>query len=174
VQGIILYGPPASGKDTVTRELEALDPRYRLFPRLKVGSGRTTGYRMATAEQLDQARGQGDILWENDRYGATYAIDRDELRRRLGDHVPVVHLGQVDAVQTIRDATLGAKWLIVYLRCPRDIARQRMNDRRTGDARARMRAWDETVALPGADLVIDTSLVSARAAALSVHVRLYG
>ena len=33
--GVILYGPPAAGKDTITGELLALDPRYRQFSRLK-------------------------------------------------------------------------------------------------------------------------------------------
>ncbi|MGV9303830.1 hypothetical protein ACWDLG_10705 [Nonomuraea sp. NPDC003727] len=38
LQGIVLYGPPASGKDTVTAALRRLDPRFVLLPKLKVGT----------------------------------------------------------------------------------------------------------------------------------------
>lgn len=39
--GVILYGPPGAGKDTVTAELVQQDPSYALFERLKAGPGRT-------------------------------------------------------------------------------------------------------------------------------------
>lgn len=45
---VMLYGPPAAGKDTVTEALIRLDRSYRLYQRLKVGAGRTDGYRMTT------------------------------------------------------------------------------------------------------------------------------
>jgi guanylate kinase len=51
-QGILLYGPPASGKDTITVELCELNQTYGAFERLKIGSGRTRGYRMGSADQL--------------------------------------------------------------------------------------------------------------------------
>lgn len=41
------------------------------------------GYRAATVHHLDELRAAGQLLWENTRYGATYAIDRDELLQRL-------------------------------------------------------------------------------------------
>ncbi|MFD0564440.1 hypothetical protein ACFQ2M_22355 [Kitasatospora saccharophila] len=46
--GIILYGPPASGKDTITAALIEQDPRLAQFARLKIGGGRSQGYRMGT------------------------------------------------------------------------------------------------------------------------------
>ncbi|MGH2941284.1 MAG: hypothetical protein ACRDLN_00705 [Solirubrobacteraceae bacterium] len=41
--GVALYGPPASGKDTITRALTELDARYVHYLRLKAGSGRSDG-----------------------------------------------------------------------------------------------------------------------------------
>ncbi|MDO3687683.1 hypothetical protein [Micromonospora sp. C28ISP2-4] len=98
MRGVILYGPPAAGKDTITRALTDADPADRLFRRLKAGPGRTAGYRMTTADKLKELRSRGEVAWENDRYGARYIVDRPALRRDLTDYVPVVHLGQTEAV----------------------------------------------------------------------------
>lgn len=174
VQGVILYGPPAAGKDTITQHLTTLDPRYVLFPRLKVGPGRTASYRMATAAQLAALRGRGDVIWENERYGAVYVVDRTELRRRLASHVPVVHLGQLDAVEAVTRATPGADWLIVYLSCPREIARHRIAARATGDLAARLAAWDQTAPLPDADATFDTSRMAPADVARAIHARVQG
>jgi guanylate kinase len=169
MQGIILYGPPASGKDTITLALSALDSRYVLFPRFKVGGGRTAGYRIATPEAVNELRADGAIVWENHRYGATYVIDRPSLAEHLRTHIPVVHLGQRAAVEAIREATPGAHWFSIWLWCPRDIAKQRITARSTGDSDERMRVWDETYPLVNCDLRIDTAKVAPVAAAAAIH-----
>ncbi len=51
--GVILYGPPSAGKDTVSAELSHLNPAFTLFQRLKAGPGRTTGYRLTTADHIN-------------------------------------------------------------------------------------------------------------------------
>lgn len=167
--GVILYGPPAAGKDTVTSALHALDPRYELFPRLKAGPGRTTGYRMNTDATIDALRARGEIVWENQRYGSTYVVDAPELRDRLTRQRPVLHLGQVEAIDAVRAAPLAAAWLVVYLWCPRDVAARRIEARATGDTAARLRAWDETTPLDIADLSIDTAQLAPDVAAAAIH-----
>ncbi|SCL16736.1 guanylate kinase [Micromonospora nigra] len=157
MRGVILYGPPASGKDTVTAGLHRLDNRYQQFQRLKVGSGRTTGYRMTTAPELAALRAAGEVVWENRRYGAVYVVDDHGLRRQLHDGIPVVHLGQVDAVDAVREAFPDAQWTVVALTCPRDVAAARIAQRQTGDTAERLQAWDQTEAIGAADLTIDTS-----------------
>src|SRR5690348_7119604 len=98
-QGVILYGPPASGKDTITTALSELDSKYAQFARLKVGSGKSAGYRMGTAEQLRELEAAGDVVYANARYGNTYAIDRPGVDAAFAAGVPVVHLGQVDGIR---------------------------------------------------------------------------
>ncbi len=100
-QGVILYGPPASGKDTVTTALSDLDPRYAQFARLKVGTGKATGYRMGTPEQLHELEAAGDVVYANSRYGNTYVIDRPGIDAAFAAGVPVVHLGR---------STASARW----------------------------------------------------------------
>ncbi|MEV7082407.1 guanylate kinase [Streptomyces sp. NPDC093516] len=161
-QGVILYGPPASGKDTVTIALSELNPKYAQFARLKVGSGKSAGYRMGTAEQLRELEAAGDIVYANTRYGNTYAIDRPGVDTAFAAGVPVVHLGQVDGIRALVDG-YPADWSMVLLWCPREVTEQRSAGRGDSDIAARLAAWDATRedldAHPGVvwDLTVDTT-----------------
>lgn len=172
MRGIILYGPPASGKDTITRALHSIDSRYTLFRRLKVGGGRTYGYRIAKESDLEVLRKRHAIVWENHRYDAVYAVDYPSLLDELVVRLPVLHLGQAEAVSAVTTATPAARWLIVSLWCPRDVAIARIVARGTSDVVARVQAWDETEPLASADLTINTADVSAVDAAREIHRRL--
>lgn len=164
--GLVLYGAPASGKDTVTAALAAHDSRFQLFKRLKTGPGRNSGYHMVTNSELDQKAAQGELIWENTQYGARYAIDRSTLKRMFSAGVvPVVHAGQHGVVRAVRQAAPGARWVVVQLRCSRESARVRIIGRDTGDADQRLAVWDRTPPLADADLTIDTDAVSANTAA---------
>ncbi|AGS73870.1 phosphotransferase-like protein [Streptomyces collinus] len=161
-QGVILYGPPASGKDTVTSALTELNPRYVQFARLKVGTGKTAGYRMGTAEHLSELEAAGDIVYSNSRYGNTYVIDAPGLDAAFDAGVPVVHLGQVDGIRALVDG-YPADWSGVLLWCPREVTEQRSAERDDRDTAARLAAWDATRedldAHPGMiwDLTVDTT-----------------
>ncbi|WP_130799801.1 guanylate kinase [Streptomyces otsuchiensis] len=167
--GIILYGPPASGKDSIT---EALGYPFQLFKRIKVGPGRTCGYRMHTEDQLRAMR--GDVLYLNRRYDATYVIDRSGIEEALAEAVPVVHLGQLDGVRALSAAGLGT-WMTVRLECRRDTTRARAQARGDRDVAARLAAWDATAAdlATGPDLpwhlVVDTERHSPADAASMVR-----
>lgn len=161
--GIVLYGPPASGKSTVTRELHTLDQHFSLFKRLKSGAGRTEEYRMVPETEIDELRLRGEVVWENQRYGAVYVIDRPSLATALENGVPVVHVGQPEAVKAIRE--VQGNWLVVSLWCPRDLAVSRIRARATGDIAEREQAWDSTPALLEADLSINTDDVAPTEAA---------
>ncbi|WP_031045535.1 phosphotransferase-like protein [Streptomyces sp. NRRL F-5650] len=142
-QGVILYGPPASGKDTVTAALTELNPRYAQFARLKVGAGKSAGYRMGTAERLHELEAAGDVVYANARYGNTYAIDRPGVDAAFAAGVPVVHLGQIDGIRALVDS-YPAAWSVVLLWCPREMTEQRSAGRGDSDTAARLAAWDAT------------------------------
>ncbi|BCJ44717.1 hypothetical protein GCM10010168_15300 [Actinoplanes ianthinogenes] len=165
MKGVILYGPPAAGKDSITAALHEINSAYRLFPRIKVGSGRTSGYRMATTAEIEHLRERGEVVWENARYSSSYIIDRSFLIDHIGRSITVVHLGQVPAVSEVTRAVPEASWAVVYLWCPRDVAATRIRERNTDDDDERLRAWDATEPLQGADLFIDTSIMSIQQAA---------
>lgn len=145
-QGIVLYGPPTSGKDTVTATLTRLDPRFVLLPKLKVGTGRAAGYEFVTAEHLAKLRDAGRLVAETHRYGNVYAIDRQTIENRhAAGYVPVAHMGNIaDLRQLIGEVPDG--WLRVLLWVPREITEQRSQGRGDADTGKRLTAWDETLA----------------------------
>ncbi|MGY4928547.1 phosphotransferase-like protein [Streptomyces sp. 900105755] len=163
--GVVLYGPPAAGKDTVTRALGHLASRYRQFERLKVGAGKSDGYRMGTAEQLLALEAAGDVLYANRRYGNTYAVDRPGLAAAFEAGVPVLHLGQIDGVRAVVGG-YPALWSTVLLWCPREVTAHRSEARGDRDTAARLAAWEATREDLDAhrdmvwDLTVDTSSVS--------------
>lgn len=163
-RGVLLYGPPAVGKDTVTGELERRGP-FVHFRRLKAGPGRTTGYRMISDATL-RSLPASDLLYMNRRYGSTYIVDRTGLDHLWhSGRVPVVHLGQPDAVRTLVERTPGTRWLVVELRSPLSVLTERIIRRATGDEAARVSAARNTPPLDHPDLMIDTSEISPEQAA---------
>jgi guanylate kinase len=171
--GVILYGAPAAGKDTVDGELSSLGG-YQHFTRIKVGPGRAAGYRMATPDDLVALRAAGEVIWENQAYGSTYVVDRGGLVDALAAGVPVVHLGQPEAVAAVLGALAGVRWLVVELLCSRDVAAARLKVRDPAEVEQRLAVWDTTPRLDAADLAIDTGAVGAQAAAQAIDRALSG
>lgn len=149
--GLILYGPPASGKDTVTAALSRLDPTYQRHRVLKAGRGTTRGYVSATPEAIRHR----NTAHKWTRYGSLYAIDRDRLQADLAEGVPVLHCGDPAQVEAITQQ-VGGRWVLVSLWCPREIAAQRLRDRGAVNVADRLRQWDETEPVE-VDLHIDSS-----------------
>jgi guanylate kinase len=172
VPAVILYGPPAAGKDSVTEALAQRDPKYVLYQRLKVGPGRTSGYRMATLADVETRRTKDDVIWENRRYDALYVVERTSLTRMLRVCIPVLHLGQVEAVKAVTAALPETQWLVVWLWCPRDVASKRLVKRGGVDIAVRLRAWDDTEPLPGADISLNTAEGYPADAATTIHRRI--
>ncbi|MET7770173.1 hypothetical protein [Nocardia sp. NPDC005366] len=166
---IVIYGPPAAGKDTITAALGELDTDFRHYERIKIGSGRTTGYRMASLGDLQRLVTAGEVIYANTRYGATYVIDRPELTAiTAANKIPVLHVGQPEAIDALLDAIPTIRWVIVDLWCPRDVAAARIAARDTGDTGDRLAVWDATPQLSVADVRIDTAAVDPTSAARQI------
>lgn len=141
--GVILYGPPSSGKDMVTAELSRLRPEFALFQRLKAGPGRTTGYRLTTAEHIEELSRAGELLYRNARYSAEYAIDRRGVSELVDSgRIPVLHMGQVAGASAV--GAFPIHWVKVLLWCPLEVTEARCKGRGDKDVDARLKVWHET------------------------------
>lgn len=173
--GVILYGPPASGKDTVTNALIRLSPAYVLFEKLKAGRGRSRGYRLTTTDEIERIRHLDQVVYENQRYGNSYLVDRPALDALLArGAIPVVHMGQLMGVRALYD--YPAAWCSALLWCRREIALTRLVARHTADLTTRLTVWDDTAAEletryrpDNFSLHIDTEKNSADEAARAIH-----
>jgi guanylate kinase len=143
--GVILFGPPTSGKDTITAVLTRLDNRFQLLPRLKVGTGRTHGYRLTTQAELNQLHEKGRLIIETRRYGNVYAVDRDEVTAIItSGSIPVVHIGSLDDVEHFCNA-FDQPWLKVMLWISRQECARRSQLRGDVDTSERLRVWDQVL-----------------------------
>ncbi|MER7679962.1 guanylate kinase [Streptomyces sp. NPDC096934] len=141
--GVILYGPPGSGKDAITSELTELRSEFALFERLKAGPGRTTGYRVTTVDHIEELSRTGELLYRNARYDAEYAIDRHGVAALVdSDRIPILHMGQVVGASAV--AAFPLHWMRVLLWCPLDTTESRSIGRGDKDVQARVKAWHET------------------------------
>lgn len=163
---IVLYGPPAVGKDTVTSALSALDPAYRLFPLLKAGLGRTAGYRMIPLHELGGLISRGQLILRWTRYGNTYAIDRAALDTSLAAFTPILHFADPYHVTTLIEATDPTEWLVVGLTCPREIAADRLAKRNPADVDERLAVFDRVPPIGKLGTIeLDTSTMPPQVAA---------
>ncbi|SEK30564.1 hypothetical protein [Nonomuraea pusilla] len=144
MRGIVLYGPPASGKTTTTAALTALDRRLVLLRKLKAGSRTGTEYDFVDYERLAELRAAGRLLAETHRYGNVYAVDRLQVEQMAqAGRTPIVHMGNIP---DIRRLTQTGAWLPVLLWVTRDVCARRCRLRGNLDIHERLRAWDETMA----------------------------
>jgi guanylate kinase len=143
-KGIIFYGPPASGKDTVSNLLERTQCGYAIYKKLKVGGGKTETYRMTSEENLQHLEAAGHIIYLNRRYGNSYAIDSNLLDILIENSiVPIVHIGQCEALLAVNQYPL--QWTQILLWCPRAVTAERARGRNDTDLHARLEAWDATI-----------------------------
>jgi guanylate kinase len=176
---VILYGPPASGKDTITAALTRLDARYTLFQRLKVGPDKADGYRYASADHLARLHKSRHVLYENHRYGNTYVVDEPHLTSMITTgQIPILHLGQIAGITAA--TRYPARWITVLLWCSRESTAERARARGSADVDARLAAWDETLidiqATHDLDFSrrIDTDATAPDTAAAMIHAWILG
>jgi guanylate kinase len=141
---VVLFGGPATGKDTVSRVLSARGLGFEHFTKLKVGPGNRRGYFVISQEQLEELRKAKRILSEVTRYGAVYAIDCQRLAECLAQgKTPLVHTA--DLTEVVKLHSGGA--MIVVMECSRETARYRLEQRDCNALDERLSVWDSVAAL---------------------------
>ncbi|MDF5758980.1 AAA family ATPase [Spongiactinospora sp. TRM90649] len=152
ITGIILCGPPASGKSTVTGALHELDPRFVLARSLVVGDDHADDHDQVTHEQVERLRAAGRIIADTRRDGNRYVIDRHPIEHiAQAGLVPVVHVGSSRDVEGL---SVMGEWVRVLLVTPPEIRRERLRRRADDAGGPRLRGRQDAVGAvpPAADL----------------------
>lgn len=136
---VVLFGAPTVGKDTVSAVLAARSPKYEHFIKHKRGAGSKHGYTMVSDEQLVELRDAGRIVSEVDRYGATYAIERDRLTQSLAAGRRVL-IHSAETAEALALVALGAR--LILLECSRATATARLRRRDPETVDERLKVWD--------------------------------
>ncbi|WP_189114596.1 kinase [Pilimelia terevasa] len=157
----------------MTDALKRISPRYSLFPRLKVGPGKTAGYRMSSEAAIEALRAAKEIVWENRRYAALYAIDRPMLDMMLTKgNIPILHMGQPEGIEAVVRHVGPKRCVVVHLWCARVEAIRRLKLRDSVSVAARLKAWDDTPEILSPCLRIDTGVTKPPVTAALIHAQM--
>ncbi|ANY06335.1 hypothetical protein [Pseudonocardia sp. HH130630-07] len=145
--GVVLAGPPGSGRRTLAFALTSLRRSYAHVPGLT-----TTPHPLVDAEQvppsqLAELRSWAALVHESTVGGTRVAHDRERADRlRAQGRTPVVCVADADALVAFTHEPGG--WLTVLLHCPRDRAEQRLRAAGHGASLDRRwsRRWEQTAA----------------------------
>jgi hypothetical protein len=147
--GIVLAGPPASGKRTTTFALTSLRRSYAPFPALTVARQPSIHAEQTTRQHLDELRAWAQIFHEFTVEGTSYAFDRERLSKlREQGRIPVACVDDADALQAFEHES--SDWLQILLWCPREAAERRLTsgwparEEHEAPGRPSMRRWDRS------------------------------
>lgn len=169
MKGLVLIGPPAAGKDTITDIVEQRS-NLRLLKKAKAGSGRSAGYRLVSMEEFDECVARGEMVSTVERYGNRYGVMRADVAaiQQAGD-IPVIHTASVEEALTL--AADGMALCLIW--CSRSESADRLRHRDQSTVDERLAVWDQLqddldVIAKHLDLVIDTTDQSASAVASTI------
>ena len=172
--GILLAGPPASGKRTVAFALTSLRRSYARVPALTTATDPPVDAEPAARAHLDELRSWAQVLHEFTVDGSGYLYDRERpAGLREQGRLPVVCVEDADAPAAFRRESAG--WLPVLLWCPAPEARARAGRGLRGPVdRGWTRRWERSsTALLGAathfTLTLRTDRLDAVDAARIIH-----
>jgi guanylate kinase len=176
---LLLYGPPASGKTSITRLLHELDSTVTLFPTYKIGNGSCEDYRFTTEAHYLSLKQAKQIVFANRRYNNKYFVDLPTLTKlQAADKKVVLHIGGVSKMSFLRlRKALPEKWLFVELQNSLEVCKKRTVRRGDEDVAKRLATWERMAQFAGHhpdyvrcfDLTINTDIITPQEAAQQIY-----
>jgi len=146
-QILLLSGPPASGKDTVSHELINRNNRFVLFKKHRAGGETNSGYIDISTAQFKEMEAQNKFIQSHLRYGRLYGVSRDGIEKTLAyGKIPIIHTGRIENLVKLKDV-FGQKCIAIHLWEHRDILAERIRKRHNNaeEISARITALDEEI-----------------------------
>jgi len=131
---LLLSGTPASGKDTITRLLLELDPRFRHFKKHRSSDQEKADgtYIHVTSNEFSSLLAQGAFLQHHYRYDRGYGVAHSELDQHWAKgEIPIIHVGKYENISPIR--TQEVKATSVLLMVSLSETQRRLHQRHTDD-----------------------------------------
>ncbi|XOB90951.1 hypothetical protein ACMC9M_11475 [Pseudomonadota bacterium 24LQ007] len=131
---LLLSGTPASGKDTITRLLVELDPRFCHFKKHRSSNQpKADGtYINVTPDEFSSMLAQGAFLQHHYRYDRGYGVARSELDQHWAKgEIPIIHVGKYENISPLR--TQEVKATSVLLMVSLSETQRRLQQRHAGD-----------------------------------------
>jgi guanylate kinase len=147
---ILLSGPPASGKDSVTNLLNERNTLFVNFLKhcgcdLSAEKRGMESYVNISVEEFKRMISNGDFIQYHKRYGRFYGVSKKLLNDYLNKGlVPVIHTGRIENLITLESKILNKVYKILIW-AKRDDIQQRLDKRQNGDIieiNKRLEAYD--------------------------------
>lgn len=132
-RAILISGPPASGKDTLTRALGCIDPAYRMANKHKDSRAGSTHHIIVTPAAFDAMLEQGAFLQWHERYGRRYGLACRTVEDILAEGgFPIIHTGRLANLRMLQSVMPDA--VSVLLQAPLNVLTGRLSQRHAGNA----------------------------------------
>ena len=147
---ILLSGTPASGKDTITNQLNKIDNRFSHFKKHKIANGGKldNSYYLIDREKFDKMAQNNQFVQYHYRYDRGYGVSLNELNRlKNSNKIPIIHVGKYENI--IKFKQFGLKNILsILIYTNREITKNRLEKRHIKDSdeiKKRLNAYDEEI-----------------------------
>jgi guanylate kinase len=140
-RGILIAGPPASGKRTLTFALTSMRRSYAPFRALSAALHPTIAAERSTERHLDELKAWAQVFHEFTEDGMRYVFDHGRLNK-LREHGRIPVATVCDTAGMLAFEREADDWLPILLWCPREVAEQREPALAQP---ARRRRWDRSL-----------------------------
>jgi len=148
---ILLSGTPASGKDTLTKELCDIDERFVHFKKHKIATGGKLDntYYLVSKEEFDKMVSNGEFLQYHYRYNRGYGVSYKELfSLKEQGKIPIIHVGKYENIIPFKQNTKFS-FLSILIYANKNTTYERLKKRHSDkqEIEKRLKAYDEEINL---------------------------
>ena len=147
---ILLSGTPASGKDTITTELNKIDNRFVHFKKHKIASGGKLDdtYYLISKDEFDNMAESNQFVQYHYRYDRGYGVSVNELNRlKKLNKIPIIHVGKYENI--IKFKEFGIRNILsILIYADRGTTKKRLELRHNenySEIEKRLTAYDEEI-----------------------------
>jgi guanylate kinase len=133
---LLISGSPASGKDTITKEIIKNDNRFSHFKKHKINNGGKldSSYILVSQQEFKDIEISGGFLQYHYRYDRGYGVSYDELNKLWNNNkIPIIHVGKYENIHSFFNIKKTQIISILLLTCEQE-TKNRIQKRHKNDA----------------------------------------